>query len=140
MGVRYYALTFGIIYLLFSIAGFIYGLNSPPPEYASGLVVTSGYGYLFGLFPVNILHSLINLIIGVWGILVFRSAMASRVYAQVLTFVFGALLIMGMIPGLNTIFGLIPLDGNNTWLHGISGLISIYFGFIQPNIGRATEA
>ena len=36
---------------------------------------------------------------------------------------------MGLIPGLNTTFGLIPIFGNDVWLHALTALIAAYFGW-----------
>ena len=75
------------------------------------------YGYLIGLFPVNILHTAVHLAIGVWGIAAWRSAGGARVYARSLAILYGVLAVMGLIPGLNTVFGLIPLHSHDVWLH-----------------------
>ena len=36
---------------------------------------------------------------------------------------------MGLIPGLNTVFGLIPLHGHDVWLHLILAAAAGYFGW-----------
>ena len=127
MRTRYFALIFGIMYLIVGIAGFIPGLmthNNMPD-----MAVNTLSGRLFGLFPVNLLHTLIHLLIGLWGILVWRSFMASRIYAQSVAVIFAVLTVLGIIPGLNTLFGLIPLFGHDVWLHLITTIIAAYFGF-----------
>jgi hypothetical protein len=126
MRTRYFALIFGIVYLIVGIAGFIPGLmihNMPD------MAVNALSGRLFGLFPVNLLHSLVHVLIGLWGILVWRSFKASRTYAQSVAAIFAVLTVIGIIPPLNTLFGLIPLFGNDVWLHLITTIIAAYFGF-----------
>jgi hypothetical protein len=44
--------------------------------------------------------------------------------------VFALLAIMGLIPGLNTLFGLAPLYSHDIWLHALSALLAGYFGYV----------
>ena len=87
------------------------------------------YGYLLGLFPVNVLHSAVHLAIGVWGLMAWRSLSNSLVYARVLAIFYGALAVMGIIPGMNTLFGALPLHGHDVWLHAGTALVAAYFGW-----------
>jgi hypothetical protein len=119
--VRTFALVFGAIYVLVGILGFIPGLSTHPAD-APHLTVETGHGYLMGLFPINILHNIVHLIIGVAGLLASRSLGGARLYAQALAIVYGLLAILGLIPATNTTFGLIPIHGND--------VIAAYFGFI----------
>lgn len=125
MTTRYFALIFGIIYLLVGIFGLIPGLITPPPSPVSINVLN---GNLFGAFPVNIVHTLVHLVIGLWGILAYRSFDASRGFARAAGVIFIVLFIFGLIPGLNVLFGLAPLYGADIWLHLVSGIIALYFG------------
>jgi hypothetical protein len=65
------------------------------PADAPPLAIDQGYGYLFGLFPVNILHSLVHLGVGVWGVLAARTLAVARAYAVSLAVIFGVLTVMG---------------------------------------------
>jgi hypothetical protein len=138
MNIRYFALIFGIIYLLVGIAGFIPGLTQPPPANAPAISLNSAYGYELGLFPVNVLHSIVHILIGIWGIFAFASYGAARTYARAAAIIFAVLFIMGLIPGLNTVFGLIPLHGNDVWLHAITALVAGYFGYVAASRPAAT--
>jgi hypothetical protein len=126
---QHFALVLGIIYTLVGIAGFVPGVLQTPPPGAPPVRVDQNYGYLFGLFPVNILHTLVHLIVGVWGLLASRRFAPSRTYAQSLAVIFGVLTIMGLVPGLNTVFGLIPLFAHDIWLHALTALVAAYFGW-----------
>lgn len=137
MQTRYFALIFGIVYLLVGIAGFIPGLITPHTDATPNLTVDTLSGYLFGLFPVNILHTLVHLLIGLWGVVAYRSFSSSRTFAQTVAILFAVLTIMGLIPVLNTTFGLIPLFGHDVWLHALTALIAGYFGFMAPRSERA---
>ncbi len=50
-------------------------------------------------------------------------------FARGLAILYAVLAVMGLIPGLNTMFGLAPLHGNDIWLHAGTALIAAYFGW-----------
>jgi hypothetical protein len=130
MGARRFALIFGIIYLAVGIAGFVPPLLHAPMADAPQLAVDSLNGRLLGLFPVNIVHTLVHLAIGVWGLSVAKSIKGSVNYARSLAVIYGVLAVMGLIPALHTMFGLAPLHGHDVWLHAGTALIAAYFGFV----------
>jgi len=127
-----FALIFGIAYLAAGLMGLIPALLVPPPADAPATTFTLMYGYLLGLFPTNLLHSLINLVIGVWGISAWSGRSSSVHYARSLAVLYGVLAVMGTVPMLNTAFGMAPMYGNDVWLHGLTALIAAYFGWRQP--------
>jgi len=126
MGTRYFALIFGIVYLLVGLLGLIPGMITAADT--PGVTVDVLRGNLLGIFPVNILHTLVHLLLGLWGVIAYRSYDASRSYARTAGILFLALFVFGLIPGLNTLFGLTPLYGADIWLHLVSGIIALYFG------------
>ena len=129
MKTRYFALVVGIIYLVVGIAGFIPGIRSNQ-EFA-GLVVDANSGRLIGLFPVNLLHNLVHLAIGVLGVLAYRTYDASRTYSRALAIVYAVLAVMGLIRAadLHLLFGLAPMHSHDIWLHAVTALIAAYFGW-----------
>ncbi len=140
MGTRVFALILGIIYVVVAILGFIPGIATPPPANAPTLSLTSNYGYIFGLFAVNILHTLVHLIVGIWGILAYRSFGAARAFSRTMAIVFAILTILGLIPGLNTLFGFVPLFGADIALHAVTALLAAYFGFVAPGQEAYTDS
>jgi len=128
MATRYFALIFGIVYALIGILGFIPGFTTPLTEH--NLMVDDNAGLLFGLFPVNLLHNLVHLLVGLLGIVAFRTFGAARNYGRFLAIAFGLLTILGLVPGLETLFGLVPLYGNDVWLHALTALAGIVFGWL----------
>ena len=129
--IRTFALVFGIIYVAVGILGFIPGLNAHHTDLPP-IAVDSFYGRLMGLFPVNILHNIVHIAIGLWGLLASRSVAGARLFGKALAVIYGLLAILGLIPGLNTMFGLVPIFGHDVWLHALSALIAGYFGFVAP--------
>lgn len=136
MQTRLFALIFGIVYTLIGVLGFISGLRDSPPADAPSLTVDSQYGYLFGLFPVNILHNIVHLAVGLLGIVAYYRFSTARAYAQAVAIVFAVLTVMGLIPGLRTTFGLIPLFSHDIWLHALTAVVAAYFGWFAPAPAR----
>lgn len=130
MVIRYFALIYGVVFLLVGIAGFVPGLVAPFGPDHPALAINATAGLLFGLFPVNVLHNLVHVAFGIWGIAVWRRLPPSRFYAQAVAVIYGILVVMGLLPVLNTTFGLIPLHGHDVWLHLVLAGVAAYFGFV----------
>ena len=132
--IRYFALVYGIVFLLVGIAGFVPGLVTPPQP-AAEVVAEAGFGRLFGLFPVNVLHNVVHLAFGVWGLAAYRTLSAARWYARSVAVIYAIFAIMGLIPLLNTTFGLVPLYGHDVWLHVLLAVVAAYFGWtsVRPD-------
>ena len=129
MNTRTFALAAGIVYLVVGVAGFIPALGDDRD--LPDLAVDALYFDLFWLFPVNVLHSLVHLLIGVLGVLASRSYDGARLYARALAVVYALLAVMGLIDAgdLDTTFELIPLFSHDIWLHALTAAVAAYFGF-----------
>lgn len=139
MRTRQFALIAGVAYLLIGILGFLPPLLSSPPSGAPYVPFDYGYGYLLGLFPINVLHNIVHLAIGTWGITAYNDFILARLFSRFVAVFYALLAIMGLIPGANTTFGFIPLFSNNIWLHTLTALIAAYFGFIAPEPTKESE-
>jgi hypothetical protein len=96
------------------------------------LTITDGYGHLLGLFPVNLVHNLVHVLFGVWGVLAWRAGAGGAMsYARGVAISYAVLLVFGLIPTLNVLFGLAPLYGNDVWLHALLALVAAYFGWMH---------
>ena len=125
-----FALIFGIAYLGAGLLGLVPAALMPPPSDAPPTHFTMLYGYLLGLFPVNVLHSAVHIAIGAWGLAAWRGHAAdARVYARALAIFYGALAVLGMMPGMNTLFGVLPIHGHDVWLHAGTAVAAAYFGW-----------
>ena len=129
MTTRTFALIFGIAYLGAGLLGLMPGLLTPLPADAPATRFDVMQGELLGLFPVNMLHTALHLAIGAWGLMAFMGWLGPRTYAQSLAVIYGVLGVMGLAPGLNTLFGLTPLYGHDVWLHLGTAAVAAYFGF-----------
>ena len=133
MNTRTFALIFGIIFLIVGVGGFIPGLTTHATP-SSGLSMTHGYGHELGMFPVNTLHNIVHLIFGIWGIAASRSFGAARGYARGVAIIYALFTVMGLIPGLDTTFGFVPLYGADVVLHLLLAAVAAYFGFVRRDI------
>ncbi len=135
--VRAFAAFMGVIYVFVGIVGFIPALRGAPPADAPALSVTAQYGYLLGLFPINLVHNLVHILIGVAGLACFRRTDTAIAYCRGLAILYLVLAIMGLFPVLRTTFMLIPLFGHDIWLHAGTALLAAFFGWIAV---RQTDA
>jgi hypothetical protein len=126
---RHYTLLLGVAFILAGVGGFIPFVTPPASADSLPLVVDANYGYLLGLFPVNLIHTLYHLAVGVWGVLAYRRAATTRFYLRAMAVILGIMVVMGLLPALNTTFGLMPLFGHDIWLHGVEAIGAAYFGF-----------
>jgi len=82
--------------------------------------------HLFGLWPVNIVISVLHLTWGVFGLASSQWHRSARNFARITGVVYLILAIWGIIAP--TFAGLFPVGGNNIWLDAIIGLALGYFG------------
>lgn len=129
MNTTTFALIIGIAYLGAGVLGLIPAALMPPPPDAPPTTFTVLYGYLLGIFPVNVLHTAVHLAIGLWGLMAWRRLQDAKVFLRTLAILYGALAVMGLVPGLNNVFGFIPLHGHDVWLHAGTAALAAYFGW-----------
>jgi hypothetical protein len=137
--VQSFARIVGIIFVVVGIMGFMPWFVQPLAD-MPGLAVETGYGRLLGLFPVNVVHNLVHLGAGIWGIVAARSFMGSVTFARAIAIIFGVLTLLGLIPATNTLFGLAPLYGIDVLFHAVLAIVAAYFGFAAPARTPTTQA
>ena len=112
---RTVAAVFGAVYVVTGLVGFV--LETP----------------LFGLFEVNTLHNIVHLLLG--AILLY-GATSTPVAVMITRGVGGLLVVLGILGFFDPFPELVPLGGNDIWLHLASGAILLAAGFM----GTSTEA
>ncbi|CAN5360982.1 DUF4383 domain-containing protein [soil metagenome] len=117
------AQVFGAIFLILGIAGFFFS-------------VTMEQAMLLGMFPINVAHNVVHLLFGIWGLAAARSFAGAKSYAQIAGIIHLVLAVLGLVDP--TGFGLIPLGGNDIWLHAAIGIVLSYFGFTARADTQAT--
>ena len=133
MNVRSFALIYGIVFTLSGVLPFIPGIVTPHEALEHELAIRHGAGDFLGVFPTNTVHNMVHLAFGIWGVVAHRSTRAARGYACSVVVVFAVLVVAGLIPRLNTLFGFVPLHGSDVWLHALLAAGAAYFGFLQPS-------
>jgi hypothetical protein len=129
MNTRNFALVFGILFVVVGLAGFVPQLLQP----AQGGPIAPGahHELLLGVFPVNPLNNVVHLLSGLWGLWASRVTVRALSYARGIALVYAVLAVFACIPGLDDVFGLVPLYGNDFWLHLGLAAVAAYFGWIN---------
>lgn len=140
MSKRTFALLLGVIFIVIGIAGFIPPFVQFPMVRPDDPIVVEGmHGRLFALFPVNWLHNVVHLAFGVWGVAAWKGwAGGVLIYLKSVAIIYAVLAVMGFIPGLRTLFGLVPLYGHDIWLHGLIAIAAGYYGWVHKDPPRGT--
>jgi hypothetical protein len=137
MKLTYWTLAVGILFVIVGIMGFVPQFLQSPELSDPSLAVDHNYGRLLGVFPVNVLHNIVHLILGVWALAASRRFESAQVYCKAAAWIYGVMAVMGLIPGLNTMFGLIPIHSHDVWLHaGLAALLA-YLGFYYAKLPAA---
>ena len=124
------AMVFGVVFLLAGVSGFF---AAPPPPNAPPLAIEHGHGLALGLFPINTLHNVVHLLFGALGIAAASGVLLSvRGYFQMVAIAYALLTVLGLIPATQTTFGLVPIWGNDVWLHAALAAGAAYFGYLAP--------
>ena len=127
MAIGTLAAVFGLVFLLVGVLGFF---AAPPPADALPLTMDHGHGMALGLFPVNTLHNVVHLLFGILGLMASRGMlMSARAFFQMLAVAYALLALLGMVPATQTAFGLIPIYGNDVWLHALIAVAAGIIGF-----------
>lgn len=114
------ALSFGIVFTLLGIMGFI-------PYFSSE-------DLLFNLFKINIAINLIHILTGIIGLWVMSiQKYFTRLYFQVVGFVYALLAVLGFVYGDSSILGFIGNNAFMTWFHVIAAVIALILGFGTNN-------
>ena len=112
-GTQKAVLVAGIVFVLVGVAGFLTSGSSmeADPSMAPALL---------GLFPVNLVHNVVHLALGIWGLLAARSWAGARMYARAAGTLYLLLAVLGLV--VPDGFGLVPIGGADIALHAVLGL------------------
>jgi hypothetical protein len=82
---------------------------------------------LLGLFPVNLLHNLVHLAFGIWGVIAGRGERSSLVYALGSGAAYLLLGVIGMFT--DNLLGMVPIGGYDVVLHLVLAIALAGCGF-----------
>jgi hypothetical protein len=152
MNLRTMARVFGVVFLLVGVLGFVPGITRMHDTLHTGGATSTGgtataaggdddaypplrvggpgHGDLLGLFHVNVLHNIVHVLFGVWGLAAAGSFGGARNYFRGVGVIYAVLAVLGLLPPpFNNTFGLIPIHGHDVWLHAVLALAGLYLGF-----------
>ncbi len=132
---RTVALVLGAVYVVVGILGFIPGITR---ETNTVQDMESATGLLLGIFPINLLHNVVHLVIG--AALLYGST--ARDNAIMVSRVVGVVyLLVGLLGFVAPdTFGLMPIGGADIFLHLLTAAVLLYIGFAAPEEGRTRTA
>jgi len=121
--------VFGVIFIVVALLGFI-----TPGGMAMAMAPDTGL--LLGVFPVNLLHNIVHLLFGVWGLAASRSWSGSKSYFTIAGAIYAVLTVVGFLSPSG--FGLVPLGGNDIWLHAVLAIAMLGIGLTaKPAVATA---
>ena len=136
MNLRTMARVFGVVFLLVGVLGFVPGITRMHdslnhPDTGDLAIGGPGHGMLLGIFHVNVVHNLIHIAFGIWGLVSAGRLDASRVYFRGVGVIYAVLALLGLISAGNTwnTFGLAPIHGADVGLHAVLAIAGLYLGF-----------
>lgn len=135
MNLRTMARVFGVVFLLVGVLGFVPGITQMHDtlNHDTGDLVVGGpgHGMLLGIFHVNLVHNLIHIAFGVWGLMSAARYDASRTYFRGVGVIYALLAVLGLISAGNiwNTFGLAPIHGADVGLHAVLAIAGLYLGF-----------
>src|SRR5918993_4183410 len=124
------AQLFGVVLLLVGILGFIPGITSEAPGDFTG---EESEAELLGIFRVSILHNIVPLLFGIFGLGLARTADGARTFLVGGGVIYLLLWIVGLIGGLEWL----PANSADHWLHFALGVALLGAGLL---LGRGRTA
>ena len=127
------AAGFGVVLILLAIVGFVtpggmYMQPSDPAMAAKAL----------GMFPVNLLHNGVHLLLGIWGLAAYRSWSGSKSFFVWSGVIFAALTVLAFVSPSG--FGLVPLAGPDIGLHCLLAIVMLAIGLTAKPVASAMVA
>src|SRR5919108_5273014 len=120
------AQIFGVVFILVAIVGFLAtGMGNMQADPATA-------PKLLGMFAVNVLHNVVHLLFGIWGLVASRTFSGARSYARIAGVLYLLLAVVGFISPNG--FGFVPLGGSGIWLHAVLGLVLAGVGFTAKEL------
>jgi len=127
---QWLALVIGVVYLLIGIVGFfITGFD--------GFVEHDHDQTLIG-FAINPLHNIVHLLIGLLGVVLWRTPSNARAYGWILAIGYGAASVYGLIVVDNPDANILNINGADNVLHIVSTLAGLAIA-LWPDRSRVTD-
>lgn len=112
------AMTFGVVFLLIGILGFVPG-------------VTTEEGDLLGIFHVDAAHNIVHILSGLAALVASSRIDWSRWYLQALAIVYGVVTLWGLFD--SPVLGFLHVNAADNVLHLVITAVAAYFGFFYKD-------
>jgi hypothetical protein len=126
------ATVFGIIIILLAIVGsFATGamyMQPTDPAMAPKAL---------GIFPVNLLHNIVHLVFGIWGLAAARSWGASKSFFIWGGVIYAVLTVLAFVSPSG--FGMVPLAGADIGLHCLLAIVMLGIGLTARPVAPSTS-
>ncbi|MBO0681881.1 MAG: DUF4383 domain-containing protein [Candidatus Dormibacteraeota bacterium] len=120
---RLYAIAFGAVYTVVGLIGFA----------VSSTLATAN----LVIFPVNVLHNLVHLVVGLAGIAAFATG-RQVAYCRAMAVVFALVTVAGFLP--QPLLGVLPIGGADIPLHAATALLAALAGWAYVGAARRQPA
>lgn len=128
------AMVIGAVFLLVGVAGFIPGITTDFDR-LSWAGHHSG-ALLLGIFAVSVLHNLVHIAFGVFGLVLARAANTARAYLIWGGLVYAALWIYGLAIDHHGPLNFVPVNTADNWLHLGLAVVMLTCGLM---LGRSAD-
>lgn len=129
---QWLALVIGVVYLLVGIAGFfVTGFD--------GFAEHDHSQTLLG-FAINPLHNVVHLLIGVLGVVMWKTRPGARAYGWILAIAYGAVSIYGLVVAGDAEGNFLNINGADNGLHIASTLAGLAIALWPDNNRDRTRA
>jgi|SRR5215208_244774 len=124
------AAVFGVVFILVAIVGFLVpgGMAMQPADPMTAPKA-------LGIFPVNLLHNIVHLLFGIWGLAASRSWDGSKQFFIVVGIIYAILTVVGFLSP--TGFGFVPMGGADIGLHCVLAIVMLAIGFTAKPVASA---
>ena len=130
----------GFVLLVFGVAGFVPWIAPAAPFDAPVITLDAAYRLLFGIFALNVAHDVLHLFFGIWGVVASLRFKSAVLYLRIVTWVYLIVVLLGVIPITNTLFGVAPIYGWDVALHLVVVLLAAYGGYGRGSIVPEAQA
>jgi hypothetical protein len=91
-----------------------------------------------GIFPVNLLHNIVHLLSGLWGLAAARSWGSAKSFFVWGGVIYAALTVLAFVSPSG--FGLVPLAGPDIALHCLVAIVMLGIGLTAKPVASDTQA
>jgi hypothetical protein len=130
----------GFVFLVAGVAGFVPWIAPAAPFDAPVITIDAAYRLLFGIFALNVAHDILHLFFGIWGVLASMRFGSAVLYLRAVTWIYLLVVLLGIIPITNTLFGVAPIYGWDIALHLLIVLLAAYGGYGRGSIAVEAQA